>query len=161
MDYSKQLAELLSQENVDIIIGIARAGLLPATTIACMLRKEYYPIRLTRRLNDEVFTETPQWKLRFPDKILKDKIVTIIDEISDTGKTLSIVTEEAYKFGAKQVISAVLISHSWSNPIPDYVILKTDELVIFPWDYKVYQKGEWRTHPEIEAAISEQETKLK
>jgi hypothetical protein len=49
------------------------------------------------------------------------------------------------------------VSHTWVNPAPDFSTLVTDELVIFPWDLKVYLQGEWQTHPEILEAIKAQQ----
>ncbi len=41
------LAEEISDFKADLILGIARAGLFPATAISLALRRELYPIRLT------------------------------------------------------------------------------------------------------------------
>ena len=154
--YSKNLAEMLSHEGIDVIIGIARAGLLPATAVACMLRKEMVPIRLTRRSNDEVVSEKPIWKVELPKNILTDQVVAIIDEIADTGQTLSMVSDHAFKMGAKRVVTASLVSHTWAKPKPDFIILETDELVLFPWDYMVFIEGKWQIHPEYAEAIGQQ-----
>ncbi len=151
--FSKYLAERLAPENVDIIIGIARAGLLPATAVSCMLRKEMYPIRLTRRKDDVVVSERPIWKVTLPEIELGGRIIAVVDEIADTGETLSMVAEGARERGAKRIITACLISHTWAMPKPDIVILETDDLVLFPWSTRVYDKGEWRIHPEIEDPI--------
>jgi adenine/guanine phosphoribosyltransferase-like PRPP-binding protein len=50
---TRGLVEQLAQEKVDVVIGIARGGLIPATAIAAALRCEMFPIRLTRRMHDE------------------------------------------------------------------------------------------------------------
>ena len=152
-EYTKKLSEALSRENIDIIVGIARAGLLPATAVACLLCKEMYPVSISRRLNDEVISKTPFWKVKLPKTVVKGKIVGVIDEIADTGQTLKIVRDELLKSGAKKVVTASLISHSWANPKPEYVILESDELILFPWSYQVYVKGAWKIHPEIREAF--------
>ena len=90
---SRKLTEKLFNENIDVVVGIARAGLLPATTVSCMLRKEFFPIRITRRFNDEVVNEIPVWKTGIPKEYIKNKFVAVIDEITDTGKTMEMVTE--------------------------------------------------------------------
>lgn len=147
-----QLAEKLAPLQPDIIVGIARAGLIPATTVACMLRREMFPVRVTRRVNDEVVYETPVWKVPVsPD--VAGKTVIVVDEIADTGQTLHLVAERARELGAAQVSTAVLVSHSWANPAPDHVALITDELVIFPWDRQVYMDGQWQMHPELVEAL--------
>ena len=57
-----QLAEALVQTGVEAIVGIARAGLLPATVVTCNLRRELYLVRVTHRVNDEVRFPSPMKK---------------------------------------------------------------------------------------------------
>jgi hypoxanthine phosphoribosyltransferase len=153
---SAELAKSLSSFEPQVVIGIARAGLFPATAVACMLRLELIPVKLSRRENDQIIHSTPVWKVPIMDNI-RNKTVAIIDEIADTGQTLSMVKEEVYSKGAQKVISASLISHSWANPAPEISVFVSDELIIFPWDRKVWLGEKWQIHPEIADAIHAQE----
>ncbi|MCX6825758.1 MAG: phosphoribosyltransferase family protein [candidate division Zixibacteria bacterium] len=148
----KNLAEQISKTNFDIIVGIARAGLYPATLVAGMLRKEIYPLRVTRRENGHIKYEKPIWIVDASAKV-RGKDIIIIDEIADSGETLSIVMERIRAKFAHSVKTAALITHSWANPKPDYFALESDELIIFPWDKSVLVNGEWKLHPEIESAL--------
>lgn len=150
-----RLAEQLDQVGVEVIIGIARAGLIPATTVACNLRREMYPVRVTRRVNDEVRYASPVWKVPISPEIA-GKVVAVVDEIADTGETLALVAESARAQGAARVVTATLVSHSWASPPPDFCALVSDELVIFPWDQQIYSEGRWQPHPEIVAALKAQ-----
>jgi hypoxanthine phosphoribosyltransferase len=150
-----RLAELLESFQPQVILGIARAGLFPATAVACSLRRELFPIRLTRRMNDEVLYDHPVWKVPVPQEVA-GKVVAIIDEIADTGQTLTIAAESAKALGAVQVVTACLVSHSWANPAPQVSALVSDEFVIFPWDQQVLDGGKWITHPEIIDGIKAQ-----
>jgi hypothetical protein len=58
--------------------------------------------------------------------------------------------------GAKQVITASLVAHSWAKPMPDIVAFTTDALVLFPWDAQVYMDGKWQPHPELVQALKHQ-----
>jgi hypoxanthine phosphoribosyltransferase len=151
-----QLAEQLDQAGIDLILGIARAGLFPATLIACYLRKEMFPVRLTRRINDEVVFKEPVWRVPLTVD-LSGRVVAVVDEIADTGQTLQMVKKIALQSGAAQVKTASLVSHTWVAPAPDFTALVTDELVVFPWDQKVLIDGKWQPHPEIQAAIRAQD----
>jgi uncharacterized protein len=152
---ARTLAEGLAPYNIDAVVGTARAGLFPATAVCMMLRRELYPARISRRINDEVTHQHPQWIVDVaPD--VKDKIVAVVDEIADTGETLALVADRVKERGAKQVITATLVAHSWANPMPDVVALVTDALVIFPWDERVYQAGQWQPHPELVEAQKQQ-----
>jgi len=152
---SRQLAEFLEPFQPQIILGIARAGLFPATAVACSLRCEFFPIRLTRRVNDVVVYTRPIWKVPVPADV-NGKIIAVVDEIADTGQTLSIVADHAEKCGAVRVVTASLIAHSWANPTPQVTSLVSDEYIIFPWDQQVLEGGKWITHPEIEAGLKAQ-----
>jgi hypothetical protein len=151
---SGQLAERLA--SADLIVGIARAGLFPATAVACSLRRELYPVRVTRRVNDEVCYASPVWRVPVPGEVA-GKIVAVVDEIADTGETLALVAARARELGASQVVTACLVSHSWANPAPDVCALISDAFVVFPWDQQVFVEGRWRPHPEVAAALAAQD----
>jgi len=146
------LAERLALEEIEAVVGIARAGLFPATAVACSLRKELFPVQITRRVNDVVTYQPPVWKVDV-SKEVEGKVVAVIDEIADTGETLRLVAQRAREQGARNVLTACLVSHSWADPPPDQVALMTDALVIFPWDRQVYQDGKWQFHPELAEAL--------
>ena len=146
------LAEKLGNLEIDMVVGIARAGLFPATAVACMLRKELFPVRITRRVNDQVTHKHPVWKVGVSAEV-KGKAVAVVDEMADTGETLSLVAAKVKEQGASKIITASLIAHSWANPMPKVTALITDALVVFPWDKQIYANEQWQTHPELVAAL--------
>lgn len=151
-ELARTLVEKLARLNVEAVVGIARAGLFPATQISLMLRRELYPARVSRRVNDEVVHQQPVWIVDVtPD--VKDKIVAVVDEIADTGETLALVAERVKERGATQVITAALVAHTWAKPMPDVVAHVTDALVMFPWDEQVVIDGKWQAHPELIEAL--------
>ena len=149
------LAELLEPFQPQVILGIARAGLFPATAVACSLRRELFPIRLTRRLNDVVVYQQPVWKVPVPHEV-SGMVVAVSDEIADTGDTLAMVADSTRALGAEQVVTASLVSHSWAKPAPQISSLVSDEFIIFPWDQQVLEGGKWITHPEIVSGLKAQ-----
>jgi hypoxanthine phosphoribosyltransferase len=150
---ARQLAEKLEPYHVQAVVGIARAGLFPATAVACSLRTELYPARLTRRLNDQVIRDTPIWKTPISPEVA-GKIVAVVDEMSDSGRTLCTAAEAARSLGAVQVVTASLVAHSWADPMPEACALVSDAFVIFPWDRQVLLDGKWQPHPETAAVSS-------
>jgi hypoxanthine phosphoribosyltransferase len=152
---ARRLAELIEPYQPQVILGVARAGLFPATAVACSLRREYFPIRLTRRVNDVVAYDIPVWKIPVPAEV-EGKIVVVVDEIADTGQTLAMVAERTRALGAVQVVTGSLVSHSWSDPFPQVTTLVSDEFIVFPWDQQVLVGGKWIIHPEIEAGLKAQ-----
>jgi uncharacterized protein len=155
-ELSRTLAGQLSGKKVDLVIGIARAGLFPATAVACALRRELYPVRVTRRVNDVVQYRSPIWRVDVPATVAGQRLA-VIDEIADTGETLAIVAARALERGARQVWTLSLVAHSWANPQPDFTALQSDALLVFPWDKQVLTSAGWKLHPELESAIRSQD----
>jgi hypoxanthine phosphoribosyltransferase len=154
-----RLAEALDQAGVQVIVGIARAGLLPATVASCMLRRELYPVRVSRRVDDQVCFDSPVWRVPVPPHVA-GKVVAVVDEIADTGETLALVAGSVQDQGASRVITACLVSHSWADPAPAFSALVSDALIIFPWDRQVLIDGRWQPHPEVVAALAAQGQEL-
>lgn len=154
-DLSARLAEALDREQVELILGIARAGLFPATAVACSLRRELYPIRLTRRVDDDVRFTMPAWRVPIPTMV-EGKSVAVVDEIAASGETLAIAAARARELGASRVVTACLVDHGWASPAPDVAVLVTPAFVIFPWDRQVLIEGRWQDHPEIVAGLAAQ-----
>ncbi len=153
---SRKLAERVAEYKVDMVVGVARAGLFPAAAVAAMLRLELLPVRVTRRIGDVVKYKTPIWRVDLPD-LVSGLSLAVIDEIADSGHTLSLVAARAFERGARQVRTVSLFAHSWADPMPDLTAQISDALVIFPWDKEIFAGGKWIMHPEIEAAIRAQE----
>ena len=153
---SRALAEWLSGKQIDLVIGIARAGLFPATAVAAALRRELYPVRVTRRVNDIVQYKSPIWRVDVPATVAGQR-VAVIDEIADTGETMAIVAARALERGARQVWTLSLVAHSWADPQPDFTALNSDALIVFPWDRQVLTSEGWKLHPEIESAMRAQD----
>lgn len=146
------LAEKLAAYRPEVIVGVARAGLFPATSVAGMLRCELFPVRLTRRLHDRVIYEKPVWKV-LPSPEVTGKVAAVVDEIADSGETLALAADAVLAAGASQVIRASLVSHSWAHPMPDVTVLTSDALVLFPWDRHVLVDGHWEFNPELAEAL--------
>ncbi|MFO7322352.1 MAG: phosphoribosyltransferase family protein [Chloroflexota bacterium] len=151
----KSLASAAADFRPQIILAVGRAGYYPGTLIAHMLQTEIFPVRVSRRVNDEIRYKRPKWIVK-PPKDVKDRRVLIVDEICDSGETLQKVKKRAEKLGAKAVRTAVLYSHTHGQNIPDYIGLITDELVLNPWDREIYREGAFIMHPEYVGALEAQ-----
>ncbi len=150
------LAERLTAAGpVDLVLGVARAGLIPATMLAAALCRDLAPVRLSRREQDEVRHATPVWRVPVPADVAGRHVV-VVDEIADTGETLRLVVEQTRERGAVSVRAACLIAHSWAAPMPDAVAAVSDAMVIFPWDRRVLIDGRWQPHPELLAGLQAQ-----
>lgn len=151
----KALVRAVAPWKPQIILPIGRGGYYPGTLMAHMLQTEIYPVRLSRRERDVVVRATPEWLLP-PSPAVAGHRVLVVDEISSTGETLSIVRERVREMKAIEVRTAVLYAHVRGVDVPDYIALITDDLVINPWDREVYKDGEFSLHPEYVEALKEQ-----
>jgi hypoxanthine phosphoribosyltransferase len=151
-DLAAGLAEALEPLGIDAVVGIARGGLIPAATVALSLRREMFPIRLSRRVNDEVKYDSPVWWIRVPPDVAGLR-VAVVDEIADSGETLRLARQAVVDAGAVDVVTTCLVQHSWAQPEPTFSGLISDELIIFPWNRRVLRNGVWRPHPELQAAL--------
>jgi len=150
------LAQAIFAYQPDLILAIGRGGFYPGTLIAHMLQVEIYPIRISRREKDILRYDRPHWLLQPQPSVLEDRRVVIVDEICDTGQTLTMVAEKVLGMGAKEVKSAVLYSHTLKSSLPDYIGLITDELILNPWDREILVGGAFQFHPEYVEALREQ-----
>lgn len=153
---TRELAERVAEEQPDLIVGVARAGLIPAAAVAAALRLDLTPVRLSRRRRDRVVHDEPVWLVPLAESV-EGRRVVVVDDIADTGRTLAAVSEHVLERGAAHVGIATLVAHSWADPRPGAVALVTDALLVFPWDAEVYVDGVWGPHPELEDAIKQQD----
>ena len=151
----KGLALAVAPFEPEIILPIGRAGYYPGTLLAHMLQVELYPVRLSRRVRDVVTYSSPQWLME-PPPIVRDRRVLIVDEISSSGETITMVKHKVEALGARAVKSAVLYAHSWGVSVPDYIGLISDALLVNPWDREILKDGTFQFNPEYVEALAQQ-----
>ena len=118
----------------DLILGIARGGLLVAGALSYALG-----VKNTFTMNVEFYTgvderlPVPMILPPVPDLVdLHDSRMLIADDVADTGQTLALVKG----FCAAQVgevRTAVLYEKPRSIVTCEYVWRRTDRWVVFPW----------------------------
>lgn len=150
----KGLARAVAPFRPQIILPVVRGGAYPGMLMAHILRVEVAPIRLSRRVQDQVQHDTPQWLVE-PPEMVKGQRVLIVDEISSTGETIRLVKEKVTALGAKEIRSAVLYAHTGGVGVPDYIGLISDALLLNPWDREIYSEGGFAMHPEYAGALAQ------
>ena len=118
----------------DIILGIARGGLLIAGALGYALG-----VKNTFTMNVEFYTgvderlELPMILPPVPDLVdFADFKVLIADDVADTGATLQLV-KEFCEGKVAEVRCAVLYEKSRSAVKCEYVWRRTDRWITFPW----------------------------
>ena len=134
----RELAQMVADDKYvpDIIIGIARGGLIPAGAMAYAL-----DCKLMLSLNVEFYTgigETLSEPVMLPSLLessgLHDQRVLVIDDVADTGKTLKLVDDFCEQQGrVAEVRNAVIYQKPHTITTPDYCWRTTDKWINFPW----------------------------
>lgn len=132
----RELAQQVADSGFEpeIIIAVARGGLLPAGHLSYALG-----VKLSDAINVEFYTDVHQ---TLPDPVLleplldsnaiRGKKLLVVDDVADSGRTLALVLELLRQQGA-ECRSAVVYAKSQSVVDPDYVWKRTDEWIVFPW----------------------------
>lgn len=119
----------------DVIVGIAKAGVIPGAVVASILRADFYSMKITRRLPGDELRETPEILSAAPRQA-RGRRVLIVDEICTSGETLRMARNAVRNVVPAEVRTAASIVRVAGHH-PDYYALETDGLVIFPWDRQV------------------------
>jgi hypoxanthine phosphoribosyltransferase len=118
----------------DIILAIARGGLLPGGAVAYALG-----VKNTYTMNVEFYTDVDQ-RLDVPMVLppvpelidVGDSRMLIVDDVADTGRTLEVV-HRFCEGKVAEVRTAVLYEKPRSVVRCDYVWKRTDLWITFPW----------------------------
>jgi hypothetical protein len=133
---ARDLAEMVAADGwvPDIVLGIARGGLLVAGAIGYALG-----IKNTFTMNVEFYTgvderlDVPMILPPVPDLVdFAETRVLIADDVADTGATLRLVHDFCAGKVA-EVKSAVLYEKPRSIVHCEYVWRRTDRWITFPW----------------------------
>jgi len=135
-DGARSLAEAAAADGFvpDIILGIARGGLLVAGAVGYALG-----IKNTFTMNVEFYTgvderlDVPMILPPVPDLVdFAEQRVLITDDVADTGATLRLV-QEFCEGKVAEVRCAVLYEKPRSVVKCDYVWRRTERWITFPW----------------------------
>ncbi|BCS92914.1 phosphoribosyltransferase [Metallosphaera javensis (ex Sakai et al. 2022)] len=139
-----KLSEMLSEKikaefTPDIIIAVARGGLVPARLLAdslgvidvLSLKVEHWIVTASH---------TPEARIKYPYKVdLSDKKVLIVDDITDTGDSLILTSKYVGENFSPRVMKTATLQHieTSSKFKPDFFAqLVTDwAWFMYPWNY--------------------------
>ena len=137
----------------DLVIGIARAGVIPGAVVASILRVDFHSMKISRRDGDEQVRERPAILSAAPPAT-RGKRVLIVDEITSSGETLRMALSAVRNVGPSEVRTATAFVRPRGYK-PDYFALETDQTVIFPWDRKVFLDNKLVVNPIYQGVLDE------
>ena len=135
-----------------LVIGIAKAGVIPGAVVSSILRCDFYSMKISRDSGAERVRARPKIFSEAPKQAAKKRVL-IVDEICTSGETLRLAMNALRQVGPAEIRTATsLVKHGGHHP--DFYALETDQTVIFPWDRQVVnEEGEIITNPMYSDAI--------
>jgi len=139
-DAAKHIIKSMKVANFepDIIISIARSGLIPASLISYALgNKELYVIKVDfsknqREGSDQELRDSPKISQEL-SKDIEGLKVLVVDEMVVSGSTLKVVSSYLGMKSPREVKYAVLYKQPWTEFHPDYFGDDVKQWPIFPW----------------------------
>lgn len=120
----------------EIIIAVAKGGLIPARTLTDLLEIQelgYIHIEFYKDINKT--RQEPTLKQNLTIQVLGKKTL-LVDDIADTGRSLNLAKTYLQQQGACQIKTATLYKKPQSSTTPDFYEKQTASWVVFPWDTK-------------------------
>lgn len=142
-----ELANKVKESNFkpDIILGIARGGLVPAVYLSDALDVRHIAVVQIKLYGGR----GKMGKLEFLDYTQRDltgKKILVVDDVSDTGKTLL----SFEKWLAEKKVGEYKIACLHTKPgtvrVPDYYISETDAWLQYPWNKREEEILSEKTH---------------
>ena len=120
----------------ELIVAIARGGVVPARILSDLLEIpsiSFIQIEFYTNINQTM--QEPTLKQTLTTNVTGKKIL-LIDDISDTGKSLKLAKTHLQTQGAIEIKTATLYEKPQSVTTPDFYEKQTTDWVVFPWDIK-------------------------
>lgn len=125
----------------EIVLGIAKAGVIPGSVVASILQRDFASMAVTR------YGEGVRPTLvTAPPPSVRGRRVLIVDETCDSGDTLKLALGAVRKLAPADVRTAV--SFKTGPYEPDFYALASESFVILPWDREMIVDGEFVMRPD-------------
>ncbi|HLG06960.1 MAG TPA: phosphoribosyltransferase family protein [Gemmatimonadales bacterium] len=125
----------------ELVLGIAKAGVVPGLVIAAILQRDFASMVVTRKAED-----TLPVLVVGPPHSVKGRRVLLVDETCDSGHTLRLAINETRAAAPAEIRTAV--SFKTGPYVPDFHSFETDKFIILPWDREVVENGQLVTRPD-------------
>lgn len=149
----------------DVIVGIARGGVVPARLLCDYL---YVKDLATLKVDHWGITASKDGKARLSQGLsldLRGKSVLLVDDVTDTGDSISIAKKHVESLSPREVKTATLYKLTNSKFTPDFFALEREwTWIIFPWNRtedlinltgKILENGKKPGLAEVKSAFKE------
>jgi hypoxanthine phosphoribosyltransferase len=132
----------------DVVIGIAKAGVIPGAVVASILQRDFASVAITR-----LETGARPVVIAGPPRIVTGRRVLVVDETCDSGDTMKLALNAVRELKPAAMKSAV--SFRTGDYKPDFYALESDNFIILPWDREVIVDGEIVMRPDYAEKLKE------
>jgi uncharacterized protein len=127
----------------DVVIGIAKAGVIPGAVVASILQRDFASIAITEEGS----------VIAGPPRLVTGKRVLLVDETCESGNTMKLALAAMRDLKPAAVKTAV--SFKTGTYKPDFYALENENFIILPWDLEVIVNGEIVVRPDYRAKLKE------
>jgi hypoxanthine phosphoribosyltransferase len=120
----------------DVIVGIARGGMIPASILTDLLKICHVVIIRIEFYTDIAKPSIEPVLKQFLNIAINGKKILVVDDISDSGQSLKIAKQYLIEKGAVEIKIATLYAKATTQTLPDYVEKFTERWIVFPWEIK-------------------------
>lgn len=131
-----------------LVIGIAKAGVIPGAVVASILQRDFASIAITR-----LDSGAAPAVIAGPPRLVTGRRVLIVDETCDSGDTMKLALAAVRDLKPAAVRTAV--SFRTGDYAPDFWALATRSFIILPWDREVIIDGEIVVRPDYAEKLRE------
>lgn len=140
--------KIFREYDPEVVIGIAKAGVIPGAVVASILQRDFASMSITRERSG-----SPPAVIAGPPRLVSDKRVLVVDETCDSGDTLRLALAAVRELRPAAVKTAV--SFRTGDYKPDFYALETDNFIILPWDREIIVDGEIVVRPDYAEKLRE------
>ena len=120
----------------DAVVAVARGGVVPGRLFCdSLFLKEYYSVKV----DHWGLTATKDGSARLTQKLsadIKGKKILLVDDITDTGDSISLAKKHLMEMQPQEIKTATLIHLKGSKFVPDFFGEDRDwSWIVFPWNY--------------------------
>lgn len=120
----------------DIIVAISRGGIVPARILSDLLETSNIEI-IQIEFYSGIAKTICEPLLKQPlHMLITGQKTLLVDDISDTGRSLQLAKTHLQQQGAAEIKTAALYTKLQSVSKPDYTEKQTSRWIVFPWDTK-------------------------
>lgn len=140
--------KIFREYDPDVVVGIAKAGVIPAAVVASILQKEFASIAITRTEDG-----ARPAVIAGPPRIVTGRRVLVVDETCDSGDTMKLALNAVRELRPAALRSAV--SFRTGDYKPDFYAMETESFIILPWDREIIVNGEIVVRPDYAERLRE------